>query len=184
MLRTSSYNHAVASSRRLLDDLLRDFDNALGIEHLHRSAPAAFITSTRKGFEQTVIKRVSPLFTLCNSGSFAKGQTGDLLGQKLVPKLPAQSAANFSAIAAAPEPYSRSIVKILIISPSATRLPAVGLDTQKVFCVHSIRPHPGQAPHWNFCDQDGLGNPTKSRSCNSRNSNGTFSCAEYGERSD
>ena len=92
-----------------------------------------------------VIKRVSPLFTLCNSGSFAKGQIGDLLGQQLVPKLPAQSAANFSAIAAAPEPYSRSIVKILIISPSATRLPAVGLDTQKVFCVHSIRPHPGQA---------------------------------------
>ena len=146
---------------------------------------AAFITSSRKGFEQTVLKRVSPLFTLCNSGSFAKGQAGDLLGQQLVPKLPAQSAANFSAIAAAPEPYSRSIVKILIISPSATRLPAVGLDTQKVFCVHSIRPHPGQAhPTGTFAIKDGLGNPTKSGSCNSRNSNGTFSCAVYGERSD
>src|SRR5205814_640712 len=64
VLRSSSHNYAIAGVRGPLDYLLRDFDNTVGVEHLHRNSPAALITSERERLQQTVIQRIATLFLL------------------------------------------------------------------------------------------------------------------------
>src|ERR1700728_3266468 len=51
---------------------------------------ASFITAAQEGFEEPVIERIGALLTNLDDGFGTIGQPGDLFGQVLIPKLPAQ----------------------------------------------------------------------------------------------
>ena len=90
LLRSSSHDDTIPRGRGLFDDLLRDSDDAVGVEGLNWRTRATLVASKNEGLEQTIIKRVVAFFTCLNCGLLTVRESGDLLCQQLVPKFPTQ----------------------------------------------------------------------------------------------
>jgi len=76
----------------LFDYALRDPDDTVGVEGIHRHArTAALIAPLRERLEQTVVKRVQALFPVLNCRLLTVHEAGDLLCEQLIPKFPTQS---------------------------------------------------------------------------------------------
>ena len=98
-----------------LDHLLGDPQDAVGIQQLQAvHIQAAFEAASQDRFEEPIVKRVDALFAALDLRLVAVGKLGNLAGQQLIPQLPAQAIGYLRAIAAPPQPYSRSMVMILI----------------------------------------------------------------------
>src|SRR5215469_10444800 len=92
MLRTSAHNHAVPLLRSMLNHALRNFDNGLAVDQVKFGrVNAPLITSAHKGFKKPVIERVRPFLARLDYRLGASRESRDLLGQQLVPQLPAKT---------------------------------------------------------------------------------------------
>src|SRR5579872_662940 len=89
--RPSAHNHAIAGVRDFRQEFLHHLTNALGIHHLQpRGVQATFKAALHERFEEPVVHRISLLFVLFHGAAIAVHPPRDLLGQGLIPELPAQ----------------------------------------------------------------------------------------------
>ena len=90
-LRSSSDDDAISRARRVLNDFHREFQYAFTVHELQLvSIDAALVTSAQKRFKEPVVERVVSLLSLLDNFLGAIGKPGDLLGQQLIPELPAE----------------------------------------------------------------------------------------------
>ena len=91
MLRPSADDDGVSPLRRVLNDAFGKLQNALAIHHVELvRVQASFITSAQKGFEEPVVEWIGALLANLDDGLGTIGEQRDLLGQQLIPKLPAE----------------------------------------------------------------------------------------------
>src|SRR5580704_19733467 len=95
MLRAAADDDAVAGFRGVLNDAFGDLQDAFAVHDIELvRVEAAFVAAAQKGFEEPVIERVGAFLAYFDNGFGAIGQTGDFLGQILIPKLPAELLSN------------------------------------------------------------------------------------------
>ena len=91
LLRASSNDDGVSGLSGVLNDPFRDLQNAFAVDYVELvGIQATFITPAQKRFEQPVVEWIVALLSNLNDGFGAIRKPGDLLGQQLIPKLPAQ----------------------------------------------------------------------------------------------
>jgi hypothetical protein len=91
MLRPPSDDDGVSSLGGVLNDPFCNLQNAFAVDHVELvRIEAAFITSAQKGFEEPVVEWIVAFLSNLDDGFGAFRKPGDLLGQQLIPKLPAQ----------------------------------------------------------------------------------------------
>ena len=91
MLRPPADDDRVAGFRGVLNDPFGKFQNAFAVDHVELvGIQAAFITPAQEGFEESVVHGIRAFLANLDDGLGAVGKPGDLLGQQLIPKLPAQ----------------------------------------------------------------------------------------------
>ena len=75
----------------VLNDAFGNLQDGFAVNHIQLvGIEAAFVTSTEKGLEETVVQWISAFLTNLHDGFRAIRQPGDLLGEQLIPKLPAK----------------------------------------------------------------------------------------------
>src|SRR5258708_9402663 len=102
MFRTPAHDYTVPFLPGMLNHALRNPDNGLAVDQIKFGrVNASLITSAHKRFKEPVIERISSFLSLLDYGLGAFRESGDLLGQQLVPQLPpktpGQELANFAS---------------------------------------------------------------------------------------
>jgi hypothetical protein len=91
MLGPSSDDDGISLLSGVQNDTLRKLQDVLAINQLELvRIEAAFITAAQKRFEEPVIERIGSFLSNLDNGFRAIRKAGNLFGQQLVPKLPAQ----------------------------------------------------------------------------------------------
>jgi hypothetical protein len=91
VLRPSSNDDRVSGFSGVLNDRFRDLQNAFAVDYVELvRIQATFITPAQKRFKQTVVQWIVAFLSNLDDGFGAIGKPGDLLGQQLIPKFPAQ----------------------------------------------------------------------------------------------
>src|ERR1700738_2945391 len=90
-LRPPSDDDRVSSFSGVLNDAFCNLQNTFAVNDVELvRVEAAFITSAQKGFEEPVVERIGAFLSNLDDGFGAIREPGNLLGQQLIPKLPAQ----------------------------------------------------------------------------------------------
>src|SRR5271156_365179 len=91
MLCASSDDDGVSGLGGVLDDLFGKLQNAFAIDQLELvRIQTSFVASAQKGLEEAVVQRIGALLTTLDDGLGTLRELSDLLGEQLVPKLPAE----------------------------------------------------------------------------------------------
>ncbi len=91
MLRSPPDDYRVPGFRGVLNDSFGNLQNAFAVHQVQLvRIEAAFIAPAQKGFEEPVVERIGAFLANFDHGLGAIRKSGDLLGQQLIPKLPAQ----------------------------------------------------------------------------------------------
>src|ERR1700719_1252147 len=91
MLRPSSDDDRVSGLSGVLNDALCNLQNSLAVHQVEFvRIQAAFITSAQKGFEEPIVEWIGAFLSNLDDGFGAIRKPGDLLGEQLIPQLPAQ----------------------------------------------------------------------------------------------
>ena len=116
MLRASSDDDRVSGLRHVLHHTPGNLRNTFAVNQVELvGIEAAFITAAQKGFEKPVVEWVGFLLPVRHDGLGTIGQPRDLLGELLIPKLPAQLRGKLLRDFAAATSVSRSMVTIRIM---------------------------------------------------------------------
>jgi hypothetical protein len=88
--RASPHHHGISLGRNPVQDFLHHLHHAVGVEGLGASGSAAIVTPAPERLGQAIEATVHFLVAAPHRRSFHVGDASNLLGEKLVPKLPAQ----------------------------------------------------------------------------------------------
>ena len=91
MLRAPADDDRIAFFSGVLNDLFGKLQDAFAIDEIELvRIQAAFVASAQKRFEEAVVEGIGAFFANFDDGFRAIREPGDLFGEQLIPKLPAE----------------------------------------------------------------------------------------------